>query len=62
MKGSFDPQRGSQFRSRTAVLEIGTILVVQVSARAYDGPHTIFKNKREKDSKIFHRKLNSTEK
>lgn len=46
------PPKGSRLRSKTAVLEIGAILVVQVSARAYDGPHTICKNKREKDSKI----------
>lgn len=62
MKGSSDPQRGSRLRSKTTVLEIGAILVVQVSARTYDGPPTICKNKREKDSKIFHGKRNSEEK
>ena len=56
------PPKGSRLRSRTAVLEIGAILVVHVSARAYDGPHTISKNKKERDSKIFHEKLNSEEK
>lgn len=56
------PPKRSRLRSRTAVVEIGAILVVQVSARAYDGPHTICKKKKERDSKIFHGKLNSEEK